>query len=269
MYHKQIRALSVLSTVALIAALSAEAKPGDGAYIKVKPTSKKALVIRASVVEGGFALRDDAQTIGLDIDAYPGESRTFNGSFSIRFGSDEKTGRVSDAKVFQSVPNDVTVELTNSDVFKGAWVEAECQARLQHAANKSNKSKSAVLASGWWTSFKTSIPIEVRATADDPWTPFIQQLPRRGDGIINGVTIMCGKSGPKGVTEAGMGPGFQPLPQGPEGQGGGSDSAEPKPSRDTKPARQTKPPRDPSSSDPTVETEMTVITTPTQRPERR
>ena len=246
MNRKQISALSVLSTVAAIAALGAEAKPGDGAYINVKPTSKKAVVIKASIVDGGFALRDDVQNIGLDIDAYPGESRAFNGSFSIRLGSEEKTGRVSEAKVFQSAPADVTVKLTNSDIFKGAWVESECMARLQHAANQSNTSKAAVLASGWWTSFKTSIPIEVRATTDDPWTPFIQKLPRRGSGVINGVTIMCGKSGPKGVTEVGMGPGFQPLPQGPEGQGGGSGSSDPKPPRDTKPARQTKPPRDTS-----------------------
>ena len=269
MYRKQMRALSVLSAVAAVTALNAQAKPGDGAYINVKPISKKALVIRASVVDGGFALRDDAQTIALDIDAHPGESWSFNGSFSIRFGSDEKTGRVSDAKVFESAPTDVIVELTNSDVFKGAWVEAECHARLQHAANKSNKSTAALLTSGWWTSFKTSIPIEVRATADDPWTPFIQQLPRRGDGIINGVTIMCGKSGPKGVMEAGMGPGFQPQPQGPEGQGGRSGSAEPKPPRDTKPARQTKPPREPSSSDSSAVTETTIVSTPSKQPERR
>ena len=264
MNHMRNTKLCLLGMVAVGMAFGADAKPGDGAYIKIKPTSKKALVVKTSLVGDRFALLDDLQVIGLDIDAYPGESRTFNNTFSVRLGSEESSGRVSEPKSFPGGPDDVTVEISNSEMFKGAWVESECMARLQNAANQSNKSKAAVIESGWWTSFKTSLPIEVSATADDPWTPFIQQLPRRGSGGINGVTIMCGASGAKGVGEAGMGPVVMPLPEGPEGQGGGGGSSEPNPPREATPSRATKPPRDTSSAASTGAIETMVLTAPVQ-----
>lgn len=245
------RSMSKVGSMSVVAGLlltgSADAKPGDGAYIKVKPISKKAVVIDVGIVGDRFALLDEEQDYELDIDAYPGESRQFNSYYSLIFGSETKTGRVSQPKPISSAPDDVTVTFANSEIFKGAWVENECMARLQNASNQSGKSKAKLLSDGWWTSFKTSIPIEVLASADDPWTPFIQELPRRGTGVINGVTVMCGESKGAGVGEAGMGPGFTPPPQGPEGEGGGSGSADPRPPRQTTPARQTKPARQTSA----------------------